>query len=361
MGRAALSVSIEEVQASTLPALRRFSEAVWERPHSEAYYEWRYQTSRPFHRVWVALRDGECLATQSAFQRPWCIGSETTDVLEVFDWYAHPDLRNVGLGVRVMQALMKEPVPLMLVGGSSDTQTLLPRLKWTSVGTAQRFVLALGAKRTAEALARRGVPAQLAGIAANAAVRRPGLRPRPRAVPRAGRVVAISRVGPELQTLYDGKVEYATYPRWTPEMLDWLLSGFAGAGLYLPLYFSVADRLVGWSLTRIYPTPLGCDAEILELFSPRQDADLYSWMLSETAARAAGHRPGLIAGQTTCEAAATGFRRNRFSPSDANPVRFWLDGREPPPGPMLVGSNTNDAPIAPMVDRWWDGGVERDG
>lgn len=356
-----MSVSLQRAGEADLPTICRFSEATWQRPRSAAYYRWRYEDSRPFHHVWLALQDGECLAMEAAIQRPWQMGPETVEALEVFDWYTRPGLRGVGLGVRVMQTLMKEPLPLMLVGGSEDTRRLLPRLEWTRVATSRRFVLALGAARTREALARRGVPSAAAELAARAAVRRPGLRPRPRAVPSGGRAIAVSRVGPEIQRLYDGEVDYATFPRWTPGILDWLLAGFPGAGHFLPLYFTIADRLVGWSLTRVYPTELGCDAEILELFSPRRDPDLFTWMVSETALRAAGHRPGVVAGQTTCEAAAEGFRRNRFTATGENPVNFWLQGREAPPEPILVGSNTNDASIAPMVDRWWDHGLDRDG
>src|SRR5690606_1611132 len=108
-----------------LPALRRFAEQVWHRPRSDAFHRWRYLDSAPFHDVWLAVRDGECLAMEVAIRRPWHIGPETVTIREVFDWYALPAYRNAGLGVRVMQALMKEPVPLLLVGGSRDTQGLL--------------------------------------------------------------------------------------------------------------------------------------------------------------------------------------------------------------------------------------------
>jgi hypothetical protein len=62
---------------------------------------------------------------ECAIARPYRFGDERVDVLEVFDWYCLPELRNSGLGVRVMQALMKEG-PCLLVGGSPDTRGLMP-------------------------------------------------------------------------------------------------------------------------------------------------------------------------------------------------------------------------------------------
>jgi len=350
-----MAVSVAPLDESNLPALRRFSEAVWERPRSEAYYHWRYR-SAPFYKAWLALSEGECLATESALQRPWRMGSETVDVMEVFDWYARPELKNAGVGVRVMQALMKQPVPLMLVGGTEQTQSLLPRLKWERVGTSTRFVLALGAARTQEALERRlKLPSTVAALAARAAVLRPGVRPRPRAVPRGGRVVATGCIGDEIQALYDGDLGYGTVPRWTREFLDWLLVGFPGVGHFVPLYFQVDERLVGWSLLRIYATPLGCDAEIIELFTPQPDPEIFTWMISETASRAIAFRPGIIGARTTCPAAGEGFRRNAFRETSRDAVNFWLNGHSTPPEPLLIGSNTNDAALVPLPLRWYEG------
>jgi hypothetical protein len=223
------------------------------------------------------------------------------------------------------------------------------------VATSSRWILAVGSERTAEGLERRlRLPAAVARPLAGAALRLPGLRPRPRAVPRGGRVLATASVGAEILALYRGALGYGTVPLWTEAMLAWLLAGFPGAGHFLPLCFAVGDRIVGWSLVRIYPSATGCDAEIVELFAPAPDPDLYTWMISETALRAAGFAPGIIAGSTTCPAVEAGFRRNRFWQTSSDPVNFWLAGRAAPPGPFLIGSNTNDAAIVPMVERWWD-------
>ncbi len=123
-----MATEIVALTREHMPALRRFAEKVWHRPRSDAFYRWRYEDPA-FHVAYLALRDGEC-AMECAIRRPYRVGDEVVDFLEVFDWYALPELRNAGLGVRVMQRLMREPHPLLLVGGTPDTQALLPRLKW---------------------------------------------------------------------------------------------------------------------------------------------------------------------------------------------------------------------------------------
>lgn len=349
-----VATEIVRLTPEWMPALRRFAERVWKRPRSDAFYRWRYEESAPFHDVWLAIRDGECLAMEAAIRRPWRVGDEVVEIGEVFDWFALPEYRNAGLGVRVMQALMKGPHPLLLIGGTPDTQGLLPRLKWRVVATAERYVLPLGSARLASALAERfRVPAALAELAARASLLRPGQRPRRRSVPADGRAVALAGVGDEVQELYRRSSPYRTVPLWTHELLDWLIAGFPAAGHYLPLCFSRGDALVGWALLRIHAGSPGCDAELLECFAPQPDADLYTWMVSEAATIAAGFGPGRLGAQTTCPLLGAALRRNRFALSRTNPMQLWWPGREGFPAPIAAGSNTNDSAILAMPERWW--------
>ena len=350
-----MATEIVPLAPELLPAVRRFGERVWRRPRSDAFYRWRYTDSASFHVGRLAMRDGECLAMECAIRRPWRVDGERVDVLEVFDWYCLPELRNAGLGVRVMQALMQEPHPLMLVGGSEDTQGLLPRLRWQVVGEAERWVLPLGVGRLADALGQRlPLGPRLARLAARVALARPGSRPRRRRVPAGGRALAVSRVGEEALALYHRPSPYRTVPTWTPELLGWLLGGFAALGHFVPLYYACGDRLVGWALLRVLPTLHGCDAELIECFAPEPEANLYTWMVSEAAVVAAGFRPGVIGAQTTCPLLAEALRRNSFVRSATNLVQLWWPGRNSLPGPMAIASNTGDGPLVPWATTWWD-------
>lgn len=349
-----MATEIVRLTPEWMPALRRFAERVWKRPRSDSFYRWRYEESASFHDVRLAIRDGECLAMEAAIRRPWRVGDEVVEIGEVFDWFALPEYRNAGLGVRVMQALMKEPHPLLLIGGSPDTQSLLPRLKWQVVATAERYVLPLGSARLAAALSEKlRAPAGVAELAARVSLLRPGQRPRRRCVPRGGRAIAIAGVGEEVRELYARASPYRTVPLWPRALLRWLIAGFPAAGHFVPIYFARGDSLVGWALLRVHAGSPGCDAEILECFAPEPDCELYTWMVSETATIAAAFAPGRLGAQTTCPLLATALRRNRFALSRTNPVQVWWPGREGLPMPMAAGSNTNDSAILSMPERWW--------
>jgi GNAT superfamily N-acetyltransferase len=294
---------------------------------------------------------------ECAIRRPWRIGERERDVLEVFDWYVLPELRRSGVGVRVMQALMREPHPLMLVGGTEDTQALLPRLGWQCVATSTRWLLPLGTGRLLSALARRvRIPAAAEPAARAllwAALHRPGHRPRPRAVPAGGRAIAVAAVGDEIPALLRSRSGPGSWPLWTDAMLRWLTAGFPGVGHFLPLYFSIRERLVGFALVRVYEGAAGAAAEIVELFAAEPSEELYTWMVSEAATRAAGFGVELVATSTTLPAVEAALRRNHFVHGSNAPVHFFLRPGEELSTPLAIGSNTGDTAILDFVERWW--------
>lgn len=347
-----MAVQILPFSHELMPPLRRFVERVFARPRTDAFYHWRYETL-PLHRAWLAMRDGEVLAMECAIDRPYRVGSDVVRILEVFDWYCLPELRNSGLGVRVMQSLMKEG-PCLLVGGTEDTQGLLPRLKWQVAAQATRVILPLGIERLAAAIQKRmRVPAGLARLTARGTLFWPPLRPHPRARPRHGRAIAVASIGEEIQALYEGSLPYSALPLWPTELLLWLLAGHPSVGHFVPLYFAVGDELVGWSLLRVYSAPDGCDAELVECFAPRPDVDLYTWFVSETAARAVSFGPGMLGACTTCPLLGEALRRNGFLPTGRNPVQLWWPGGGRFGAPVLIGSNSGDSPLVPFAERWW--------
>ena len=331
--------------------MRRFAERTWTRPQTAAFYRWRYEDA-PQQRAFLALHDGECLAMGCAFRRRYRIGDEIVPILETFDWYTLPGLRNTGLGVRIIQRFMAEPEPALLLGGSDDAVGFLARLKWQRAGAAQRFILRLGTRRAAQALERRlRIPGPAARAIASAA--QPFRRRRRRRGPSGAHVLPVACVGDEVLALYEGPVAYGTLPLWTPEHLRWLMAGFAGAGHFVPLYFARGQQLLGWALLRVYETDGERGAELIELFNPDADADLYTWMVSELACIAEGFDADFLGASSTCPAIAGALAGNGFVHCGAIPIHLWRPGGAPLPSPMLFGSNTRDTPINPYPTHWW--------
>jgi hypothetical protein len=253
--------------------------------------------------------------------------------------------------VRVLERLMREPEPLLVVGGSAEARDLLARLGWRRAGAATRFVRPL-APAVARAAARRlGVPV---GAAALAARTRDAWRAAHGArTPRGARMVAVASVGAEVDALYRGRTAYGTLALWSRERLRWMASGFAGAGHFVPLYFARGERLLGWALLRLAPGEADCVAELVDLLEPSADAELYAWMIGEVVRVARGFGAERIGASTSCPAVAAALRAHRFADAGPLPIHVWPPARADLPGPLLLGSNTRDTAIHPLPERWW--------
>jgi hypothetical protein len=345
------STEIVPFEPERMPQVRRFVEQVFQRPRSEAYYRWRYLEPGLQHGL-LALRDGECIAMNWGFRRSWRVGEAIVPALEMWDWFCLPRYRNSGLGIRLMQRMMEREEILVVAAGSDDSRTLLPRLRWRTLPGLETHVLPLGPSLAPDLRRRFGVPEPLGRLAlrtAALALRAPRRRP-----PRGGRAVIAAVAGPEVEALYRGPSDYGTYPTWTREQLAWLTSGFAGAGHFLPLYFALEERLVGFVLVRVHGEGGLRTARIVELFAPRPEPSLLKWMVSEATRCAAGLGAGGLAANTTCPAVGRALRRNRFFRLGTSPVHVWAPGELRLPEPLLVGGNTADAPLLPYPASWWD-------
>jgi hypothetical protein len=345
-----MSVRIVPYAPEHFESMRRFAERTWQRPRSDAFYRWRYHEA-PDTRAFLALRDDECLATCFAFRRPYRLGDEIVPFLETFDWHALLELRNVGLGIRIIQRFMAEPEPLILVGGSDDARELLRRLKWEHVGEVKNYALQLRAG-LAGAIARRlPIPERGARLLAAAA----GLvaRRSPSAPP-GGRVIPVAIAGPEVEALCRGPSAYGMLAIWTEARLRWLVSGFAGAGHFVPLYFARGADLVGFALLRIYANEGRCGAELNRRAVPERRSRRLRLDGRGGRAPRGPLRRGRARASSTCPVVCAALERNRFRYAGTSPVHVWIPGRAGVPTPILLGSNTRDHGAEPVLPaEWW--------
>jgi len=332
-----------------LPLVERFAAATWTRPRSAAHARWR--SDAPDARGFLAVRDGECLAMVRAFRRLYRLDDSWVPFLEPFDWATRPDLHGSGLGVRVLERLMREPEPLLVVGGSDEACALLARRGWRRAGAATRFARALAPAVARSAARRLRLPPGAAAIAARG--RDAWLAARGARAPRGGRVVAVAAIGAEVDALYRGRTAYGTLALWTRERLRWLAADFAGAGHFVPLYFAQDDRLRGWALLRVVATEDGTSAELVDLLDPAADRAVYGWMIGEAVRIARAFGAERIGAATTCAAVAAALGAHGFAEAGALPIHVWPPARGDLPGPLLLGSNTRDTALHPFPKRWW--------
>ena len=327
--------------------MRGFSERYWSRPRTAAYYDWRYLRPQPFSRMFLAVRDGECLGMVFALLKQYRIGGKPTPCLEVFDWHSLPGLRGSGIGLRLMRAMMRQREPVVSVGGTADVMAALPLMGWEEIGVARRYQLPVSADLLADRLQRRtGLPA---------AVLRPGLGalagayylPRRRQVPATGRVSTADVPGEEIRRLYEGDTGYGVVQEPDSNVLRWVTDG-AWSGRYEFLTFHLEGRLRGWAMTRTYLTEQGPDAAIVELFAPRPDVALYTWMVSEAALSLMAGRPRRLQARASCPLLQAALLANRFrtvTPED--PVHVWPKGAGRRAAPLHVTFDHSDGPFTP--------------
>ncbi len=339
-----MALTITAFGREHLDAVGRFSARTWSRPSSPEFLRWRY-LEPPGQRGWVALRDGECVATLFALERRYRGPAGDRAYLETFDWFCRSDLRLSGLGVRLMQLAMRAELPLLAVGGTDDTRALLPRLRFAALGGARRFWRPCTPGALRDALASRySLPRAVAGVISWGAARS-WFRPRRAAAPAGG---SVARMAPDarLSALYRGSSD-AIWPLPEPAGLAWLLR--AGGHWQLSGY-EIAGEPRGWTLCRVSRTEGRSEAMLVDLHARDGDPSLYAWMIGEALASLAPHAPEVIWAQTTTPSIARALSRLRFVELGQVPVAFWSSAGALPEAPLMIQYNASDFPVRPYLE-----------
>ena len=315
-----------------LPLLREFGRAYWDRPTTDRYERWWYAEGGRFCRHVIAIDEGRCVALVSAIRKTYRIAGVPTTCLEVFDWHALPEVRGSGAGLRVMRRMMRQPHRIFAFGGTDDTLSALPAMRWPRVAEARRYELPLAGEFLAASLERRArVPRWLSRHAL-------GLAARAWFGPRRREVIATARVEhsrvprPEIALLYQEPSGYDIVQEPDLERLAWMTSDDAGIGRYGYLLFHGGERLLGWALTREFETRDGPEGKLVEIFAPAADARLYTWMVSEATTAMATQGVRRIRACASCPQLQAALLANRFRPDvETLPVFTWG------PGELAVG------------------------
>lgn len=226
-------------------ALQRFSEAVWSRPRTAAYYRWRY-LDVPGVTMLLAMRDEECVATISAFHRKYRVGETVVEAMETCDWYTLPSERNSGIGVRLMTKMVGKGSNFAL-GGSPDTLELLPRMKFQDVARASEHFLPLSGRYVLRNKALPGFARVLAEPLLGAAAT---LRFKPKAPAARFRAehIPLSRLSAEWIAV-DGEDAF----RSVPDLAEWhWIARCPCGGEFTATGLFEGERLLGWTVNRLY-------------------------------------------------------------------------------------------------------------
>jgi len=343
-----MSLSIEAFAPEHLDAVARFSERYWARPQAAAFLRWRYVDALPYGRMFLALHNGECVAVVSALRKHYLVNNVRTQCLEVFDWHCLPEFRASGAGLRVMRAMMRQPEPLLSIGGTSDVLSVLPKMGWVRIGDARVYELPSSGLPLAAWLHRRtAIPVSLSRRPLDL-VARAWFRPRQRTTSADRRLVPVPAIGDAVVGLYRGETGYGFVQEPQPDLLAWTAGARIGNGSYLNLCFTDGGSLRAWVMARVYERDGGLEAALLEVFAPQPDVATYAWIVREASAVLVGFGPHLIRARATCPVLQAALRANRFvEKPEVVPLHFWGKGTWAPPEPLHITLNHTDEPLRP--------------
>ena len=304
--------------ASVRQLLGQFWERDWTDQVMENYFAWRYGR-RGSGETLVACDKGRSVGILDSFIRPYWIAGRRELVRETCDWFCLPEYQPLGVGLHLMRRMMAEPEPILLIGGSKATLDLVPRLKWTRLPNAERYVLPVSTKTAASFLAHRlgrhGVA--LARVIPDLRlVRRIGRAP----APSASAEVRCRALGTAVGELA-GMVPHDFAPWLDTSILDWLASAPEVAGEFVVLSFFNDGKPVGVSVSRLQIRALGCEAQLVHLHASR--LALIDWIVGETTQHLIDRGAGAVVCIATCPAMNRALRALGFVRRPPVPAYWW--------------------------------------
>jgi hypothetical protein len=237
-----------------------------------------------------------------------------------------------------MWLMMRKPEPIIGIGGTQATRSLLPRMKWKQLSRqADNFILRLSSGVLLEhPIKRLPLPGKekLIGLAHRIAV--PIRRVR-RHLPSTGGADVQELKAFDLPTGVAPSIsDYAIARLVDRNELEWLHLAPAEMGKFSCLVFSLEGKPVGLSVNRLYSREHNREAYIMHIQASQASTEIYAWIVSATATHLGGLGATAIRCRTTCPIMADSLRRTGFSHYSSFNVRWWSSQRDIPIGNALM-------------------------
>jgi Acetyltransferase (GNAT) family len=325
-----MAVTVEALKREHAPQLAAALPNVW-RPRAPRTWapecmtdvvDWRYWR-RPGGATLLAHDNGRCVGLIDAFVRPYLVAGEHRDVRECCDWWADPEYRAAGVGLRLMRRLMQSKEPIIAIGGSSMSLELLPRLGWRRLGMVQAWILPLKARSVAAALLRRARREHLARLL-------PPILPLarlPRAVPPAP--------SSHVHEWHPGDGRPEPQPRGccvTPLLheseLHWLTTTPPCLAEVTCHSYWLHGEPVGFAVAQLEKVMNGIEGKILHVQVGRESAPVLGWIVADVVRRLAAGGAGIVRARSSTPTMSAVLRKGGFFVVRNEPV-YW-SGPKPP-------------------------------
>lgn len=345
-----MGIAITSLNEANAPAARVLLLQYWNRNWSdifaEKFFTWRYMERR-FRDTLLAIDRGRCVAILDSFLRTYLLAGRPTAVRETCDWFCLPEYRKLGMGLSLMRRMMAKAEPIIVIGGTEATKSLLPRLKWQQLPDVPNYFLPISSR----ALAAFGLRRLRAGAEVFA-------RALPNLTIRRPRPIPPPSQSAELLVSSDGRVplpvplnSYALVSMIDEATLRWLARAPREVGDLVTLEFMMDGELVGISTSRLERRKEGLSAKVLHLQSTLHSRQhVIDWMVGETARQLATRRAEFISCRASCPTIRMALRRTGFLAGPPLSAFWWSAQGVAPRGPMHLTRIVGDDSIEFIVD-----------
>jgi hypothetical protein len=326
------------LDSTTAPALLRLIPSAWsqhwETDFLREVFHWRYLERPSDGGTWLAFNGSECIAMLDSFTRPYLLDGRHILVRETADWFCVSKHRPLGLGLKLMRIMMELPEPMIVIGGTNATVSILPRLGWKRLPEVQHLILPITLRGLAGNLLRRTVArhAEYArALPGFIPLRSPRIAPQPT----ANAHVEEWRPGQKLNTPTPQRKGLVELLELTD--MEWIYTGPRKFLQPMFLAFRLGDEWVGFSLSQLEPSASGPDGRIVHLQISSSEQPVVNWIVSETARRLSQAGAGLIRCRASIPQTVTALRKTGFIAAPSEPAHWWAKDETPPPSIIEVG------------------------
>jgi hypothetical protein len=303
------------------------------------FFDWRY-LSRPSAETLLAADGDQCVAILDSYLRPYVLNGEKTTVRETCDWYCQPKYRPLGIGVKLIRQMMAKPEPILVVGGTEATHSLLPRLKWQRLPDVPIYVLPLSLKTALAFGLRKRAPKAGEVLASLIPSRVRGRRARKLPLPSDSAQVTAS-CDSELPGLPEPH-PYKLALLLDRDNLDWLLRAPKEVGELLVLRFLNGGHLVAISITRLQRRREGLTAKIMHIQSEDRSSATLGWVASATAMHLTQRQVSLVICLCSDPLMGDAFRAAGFLAAGQRAAFWWSADKRPLTGLMHLTKMVGD-------------------
>jgi len=270
----------------------------------------------------LAYERDRLIALLASSCRRYLVGGQPVTVREAADWFCLPEYRSLGLGVQLMSNLMDKHEPLLVIGGNSDSRSVLGALGWYRLPDIPNYTLPLTARAILTKasrllhLSQDRKPASLGKRSWISSIR---LRRPNRHSPSLH-----SRAASDLSDEFGSAATmYGLAPLTDKQELEWLYAAPQVLGRFFHLRVPETTGTAGFVLGRLYSYDDLKYAKLIHLQTSSASVQAYRRLLGEVISYVNDQGVDLVQCRASSPFLRQALKRSGFIYSGSTPAHWW--------------------------------------